>query len=160
MGFLDANGVTRLVTDLGNIFEYKLTAGDGIAIDASNEISMSGGITGQTSGGTVSLASQTSGWTNVQTITIQPGTWIYKITVAFADNGNGIRKACMSSTSGGGQTGVDTLQVTHAVSGTYTVLQIVFFYTATETTTFYVNAYQDSGSTINCYPRLHYLKIK
>ena len=39
MGFLDANGVTRLVTDLGNIFEYKLTAGGGIAINASNVLS-------------------------------------------------------------------------------------------------------------------------
>ena len=40
MGFLDANGVTRLVTDLGNIFEYKVSAGGGIAINASNAISI------------------------------------------------------------------------------------------------------------------------
>lgn len=39
MGFLNANGITRLVTDLGNIFEYKITAGDGLSISASNVLS-------------------------------------------------------------------------------------------------------------------------
>ena len=40
MAFLDANGVTRLVTDLNSIYEYKMSAGNGIAINASNAISL------------------------------------------------------------------------------------------------------------------------
>jgi len=40
MAFLDANGVTRLVTNLNSIYEYKISAGGGIAINASNAISI------------------------------------------------------------------------------------------------------------------------
>ena len=39
MAFLDANGVTRLVTDLNSIYEYKISAGGGIAINANNVLS-------------------------------------------------------------------------------------------------------------------------
>lgn len=84
MAFLDANGVTRLVTDLGSIFEYKIS---------------SGAVTSDTSAGTVSLPTMSTGWTNVHTITVPPGAWAYTVTVAFASNSTGIRKICLSTTS-------------------------------------------------------------
>ena len=161
MGFLDANGITHLVEVLGNVFEYKLTAGYGISIDSNNTISSTAGAVTNATSTTVSLtnSSSTSDWKNVATVIVAPGSWVDTVTVSFASNSTGIRRICLSTTSTGGQPGHNVLQSAAAIPDVYTTLQFTFFLQATTQTTYYINAVQTSGSTLNCYPRIHKIQI-
>ena len=170
MGFLDANGITRLVTDLGNIFEYKLsnasyntsttpttyTAGTMTGQDKEKVDMLNTRVVGN--GGTIPLTTGTS-WQNVDSITLTSGQWIINANVVFASNATGRRAICFSGTSVGGQTGFDVLDIRPAVDGSYTTCRFTVIGNIENDGTYYINAYQDSGSTLNAYPRIRCAKI-
>lgn len=109
-------------------------------------------------GGTVSRASGTS-WKTVQRFQVNPGAWVVTATCAFASSATGRRALCISSTEDGNMMGYNVFDSKNGVDGATTGLQCVFFLNLQTATDFYLNVYQNSGSTLNCYPRVHMIKI-
>ena len=91
--------------------------------------------------------------------TLPAGSWLVTVTVAFASNATGRRVACLASSSSGSQLGYNVLATNAAVSGTYTVLQFVAPLKPDIETTYYINGYQNSGSSLNVYPRFHAVRV-
>ena len=111
------------------------------------------------SGGTVSNFESGTTWQNVMTLTVPPGSWVYFVTVGFSSNATGRRAACLSTSATGSQTGWNVLAIERANSGAYTVLRFGFPIQTDTEQTFYINAYQNSGSALSVYPRIHGIKI-
>lgn len=124
----------------------------------SNGTAQESGTCLQMSGGTKSLVSGTS-WNEVYSFTLQPGAWIVVCSCGFASNATGRRGFCLSTTSGGSQAGHNVLKTSNAVSGTYTELQFTFPIVVNEETTYFLSAYQNSGSALNAFPRVHAMKL-
>jgi len=116
------------------------------------------GVAKTLNGGTVSRASGTS-WKTVQQFTINPGAWVVTASCAFASNATGRRALCISGTEDGSMLGYNVYDTKNAVDGATTSLQCVFFLNLQTATNFFLNVYQNSGSTLNCYPRVHIIKI-
>jgi len=109
-------------------------------------------------GGTVSQASGTS-WKTVQRFSVNPGAWVVTASCAFASNATGRRALCISNTEDGNMMGYNVFDSKNAVDGSTTGLQCVFFLNLQTATDFYLNVYQNSGGALNCYPRVHMIKI-
>ena len=146
--YLDLDGLSRVWTKIKAFIPTKIS-------DLTND---SIGSVTILSGGTKSLSTGTS-WQNVMELELAPGSWFVVVTCNFASNATGRRGVCMSTTATGSQTGHNVLRTATAVNGTYTTLQFSFPVEVSETTTFYINAYQNSGGNLNCYPRIHRMKV-
>ena len=94
-----------------------------------------------------SLASGTS-WVRVGQITLPKGVWLIRVGVAFPANATGRRMITLSNSSATAGGGIDT-ESAQAVNGYNTNLQIVTFRVLTASTTLYINAVQNSGSTLS-----------
>lgn len=89
--------------------------------------------------------SSTSAGTMVCSVTLDPGVWILLCSVRFpATSTTGRRYANVSTTSGASTVNVNQT----ATGGTFTQLRFVRCFQPAETTTYYLNALQNSGSTL------------
>lgn len=99
----------------------------------------------------VSLASATSGVSNVESITLTAGMWIIIGGVKFTANATGYRRICLSS-SATGNTEINNLAFAHApaVSSSMTTMPTftTIAYITAASQTYYLNARQNSGSTL------------
>lgn len=125
----------------------------GYAMDAIGEI------TGDADGGShadISLPNKT--WTDVITQTFLPGLYIVKAAVRFAKKAGGTRRIRLND---GGGTFVWHYMISPAISDDeFTYVQLVSFLSVSSTSTYYVQAWQDSGATINGRPRFGAVCIK
>lgn len=113
-----------------------------------------------TADGTVSVASGTG--TAICSVTLDPGTYIIEGNLAYQTNATGRRIATLSVTAGNAtsasilsQTGVEV----PATGGGYTALHTTWMTKRTAQTTVYLNAYQDSGSTISATGYIRAMRI-
>ena len=122
------------------------------------DMSVIGEITGDAGGGShadISIPNET--WTDVITQTFLPGLYIVKATVRFAKKAGGTRRIRLND---GGGTFVWHYMISPAISEDYTYVNLVSFLSVSSTTTYYVQAWQNSGAAINGKPRFGAACIK
>lgn len=141
---------------------------DGLALSAyqgkvlNDLINAKGTATGAGAGSTIADKSISSGtsWVNLGSFSLASGTWLVILTTEIASNATGRRALGISTTSGGNPIGINTRAQCSAVNGGYTTLNITCVLTPTATTTYYVNALQNSGTSLNCQTRYTLVKLK
>ena len=108
---------------------------------------------------TVSLTS--GSWKTVATITLpRAGRWLIYFTVRFASNATGRRWALLStSQNSNSNISVQFSDERPATSGDYTFLKAIDCQATTGSTTYYVNAWQNSGGNLTCLARISALRI-
>lgn len=108
---------------------------------------------------TVSLTS--GSWKTVATITLpRAGRWLIYFTVRFASNATGRRWALLStSQNSNSNVSVQFSDERPATSGDYTFLKAIDCQSTTGSTTYYVNAWQNSGGNLTCLARISALRI-
>ena len=107
---------------------------------------------------TVSVSNST--WKDVASITLGVGIWLVWYTVRFASNATGRRQSLLSSGSNNGSAlSIQFTDGTNAVNGAYTYLKGQDTRVVTSQTTFYLQAYQTSGSALNAVGRLYAIRI-
>lgn len=110
-------------------------------------------------GTSVSLASGTA-WVNIGSITLTKGTWLLFATLAFSSNATGRRSMCVSTTSTGqAGLGYQAYSTMQAVNGAVSILHCSRPIVVNSTTTYYLNAAQNSGSTLTVYPVIDTIRL-
>lgn len=102
-------------------------------------------------------------WRSVGSISFPAGTWLLIVNVQFQTNANGIREIFLSTNNASDTTGLVNLvgdDTRAAVSGRTTYCRIVTVLSVTTTTTYYIKAHQNSGSTLSIAPRFSAVKLK
>ena len=109
------------------------TAGIGKRVHSDSSVSLSSGTTMQ----------------NLGDFTLTKGLWMVSVTVRFASNATGRRAMNISNTSGGSAYNVRWGNTSAATNGAYTYLHLSSSIDVTAASaTFYINAYQNSGSAL------------
>lgn len=106
-----------------------------------------------------SVSVPNAAWAQVGTYTLAKGKYIVMCYVAWNSNAKGIRRCGLntaSATEGGGWGWNTGMQ---AANGSPTVCQVQGVLNVSSQTTYYLNAYQNSGGALNCNPRWHCVKI-
>jgi hypothetical protein len=99
-------------------------------------------------------------WKTVAEITFTRGIWVVSAFAQFNSNATGRRGAIFSETQDDGtayRSMSNDNQV--AVNGALTFCRFVDIYEVSSSKTFYLNAYQDSGSALTTYGRIYAVKI-
>lgn len=111
-------------------------------------------------GTSVTLASATSGMTNLTSFKLTPGLWIVCCVARFASNSTGYRTALISTTSTGTTAIDNTANVgCAAANGIITRLPLVTAINVASSTTYYLNARQNSGSSLASYGYVYAVKV-
>ena len=106
----------------------------------------------------VSVAS--GSWTTTASITLSKGIWVLTAFCQFGVNGTGIRRICLSQYQNDGtSTRNMSVDFRSPFSGYATLCRFTDIYEITEPVTYYLNANQDSGSSITVYGRIYAVKI-
>ncbi len=82
---------------------------------------------------------------SIASISLPPGTWVLTGRVRFSANANGFRQANINATNGSSAANIRVAPV----SGSVTQLSLTKIVTVSSTTTYYLNAYQNSGSSLS-----------
>lgn len=83
--------------------------------------------------------------TNLTSISLEAGTWVITGGVRFPNNGTGFRRMNIATTNGSNAADVQL----PALSGASTQLAYTVIVTPNTTTSYYLNCYQNSGSTLS-----------
>ena len=114
---------------------------------------------GIASGTSTTLASGTS-WVNVGSFSLTKGKWLVIATLAFASNATGRRSMCLSTTSTGqAGLGYQCYSTAQATNGAVSILHCSRVVNVAATTTYYMNAAQNSGSSLTVYPVVESTRI-
>lgn len=108
-------------------------------------------------GSAVNVATGTA--TTVQTITLSAGVWALECDAQFASNATGYRNIHLATTSGGGAMDRHSIVQVPAVNGATTRLTFTTFFSLSASTTYYLVAEQNSGSTLSVTPGYKYMKF-
>lgn len=113
------------------------------------------------SGSAVSVASATSGMTELTNITLTTGLWMVSASLRFPSNSTGYRYALISTTSAGGTAINDwaTALVSPAPGNTTRFGFVTYVNVTAASATYYLNARQNSGSTLSCNGYLSAIKV-
>lgn len=108
-----------------------------------------------------SVPSDTTSFTNVGEITLphDSGRWLVFGIAQFATNSSGFRRVNISSSAGGAHDGLLGLASAPAISGVATDVRAQWFYPG-DGRTVYLNARQNSGSSLSVAGRLYALKVQ
>lgn len=98
--------------------------------------------------------------TNLGSFTLAAGTWVIFIHVYFSSNTNGRRAVWLATSSTGSSMEGQTQDNRAPVNGAGTTCKIQAVFTPTASTTYYVNCYQNSGSTLSVSTRYTTIKLK
>ena len=121
---------------------------------------VAGSVNGSTSIANKSVAGDSS-IVNLGSFTLPYGTWLVKIHVRFANNGNGNRTVILSDAPDGDALSVWNVNKVPASPTSYTHVSLITFLRPNyPETTYYVNVQQNSGSNINAVTRWGALKIE
>ena len=107
----------------------------------------------------VNVTSRTSPFTDLGSFTLSKGTWLIIATINFASNSSGYRAGIISSTSGASSANYTSTVMCGAAPSDVTRMQIVSILQPSSDTTYYVEAKQNSGSTLSCAARVMYIKL-
>ncbi len=112
-----------------------------------------------TDGSAVSVPTAT--WKSVCSLTLDAGRWLVYATGRFNTNANGTHRSIRVSTSAdsSGGTTVQFTDYRSPTSGTYTYCKSMDMAVISTQTTYYINAYQDSGSSLDVTGRLYAVRI-
>ena len=111
-------------------------------------------------GASVSLASATSGMTNLCSFKLTPGLWIVSFVARFATNATGYRFAIIATTSTGTTAINDSSSLLCApANGNTTRVGLTTAINVASSTTYYLNARQNSGSTLTSYGYIMAVKV-
>lgn len=116
------------------------------------------GTVSQVSPAAVSVASGTV--KNVASRSLAAGTWLVIGSAEFATNATGRRAIQLATTTTGDAIQLTARDVQSPVSGAVTLCNFTTIIQPTATTTYYLNAYQNSGSALNVTPQLQCIRIK
>ena len=97
--------------------------------------------------------------TQVNKITLSAGTWVVFLDVRFGSNANGYRQGTFSTTSGTTNVNMFISNIVPAVNGTNTHVYWTSIVSPSASTTYYLNAYQNSGSSLATYGHIRAIKI-
>lgn len=113
------------------------------------------------SGSAVSVTSATSGMTELTNITLTTGLWMISASLRFPSNSTGYRYALISTTSAGGTAINDwaTALVSPAPGNTTRFGFVTYVNVTAASATYYLNARQNSGSTLSCNGYLAAIKV-
>ena len=98
--------------------------------------------------------------TNLGSITLEAGTWLVFIYVHFASNTSGRRSAWLATSATGSSMEGAALDNRAPVSGAVTACKIHCILTPSSSTKYYLNCYQNSGSTLTVTTRYTLVKLK
>lgn len=153
----DSNGAGRLVLGDGTSTTWRteLTNSGLVFRDANDNVTAEYPSTIRqrviVNGTGVSLASATSGISNIASITLTAGMWIIVGGVKFSANATGYRRVCLSS-SATGNSEINNLAFAHAPAVASSMTTMPAFttiaYITAASQTYYLNARQNSGSTL------------
>jgi len=106
-----------------------------------------------------------SSWTRVGSVTLPSGRWMIVATARFASNNTGRRGILISTSSSvsSADNAVGQLAVnsSNATSGSYTYVQTHWITSnLSSSTTFYLQAWQNSGSALSTLPRIRAVRIR
>ena len=153
------NGASNTPLDIGNGGTGATTAAGALtALGAASasDVDPIGTIVADSA--SVSLASNASSPSEVTSVTLPAGTWVIQGTVSFAANATGTRLITISPTSGSSQTSTVVQVSAASAGGTY--LHTGFIVALSASTTYYLNARQNSGSTLTTQGWLRAVRIK
>lgn len=94
-------------------------------------------------------------WTAVGTVTLSPGRYSGAVYAQIAANGTGYRVLAFSQSSSPISTVQKTTQAGH--SGTGNCLNLPRYFSASVATTYNIYVYQNSGSSLLCYPAYSFI---
>ena len=98
--------------------------------------------------------------TNLGSFALSAGTWIAFIHVYFSTNTSGRRAVWLATSATGSSMEGQTLDNRAPVSGAGTTCKIQAVFTPAVSTTYYLNCYQNSGSTLTASTRYTLIKLK
>lgn len=98
--------------------------------------------------------------TNLGSFTLAAGTWIVFIHVYFSANTNGRRAVWLATSATGSNMEGQTLDNRAPVNGAGTTCKIQAVFTPAVSTTYYLNCYRNSGSTLTASTRYTLIKLK
>lgn len=113
------------------------------------------------SGSAVSVASATSGMTELTNITLTTGLWMISASLRFPSNSTGYRYALIATSSGGGTAINDwaTVLAPPAPGNTTRIGFVTYVNVTAASATYYLNARQNSGSTLSCNGYMAAIKV-
>ena len=117
------------------------------------------GSTGVSVANNSSATSASTTGTNLYKIEMTPGIWIWSINARFASNSTGIRRITVHASSGNISATPYWSLSRSADPNTYTFMHLTLLINATEDTTWYVNATQNSGGNLTCICYANYVKL-
>lgn len=113
------------------------------------------GIKKSATGSTISVS--TSTYTNITSLTLEPGTWAVFGMARFPSNATGRRMVAIGPNNAASNT---VYQMVNATNGGITALEACWTWTLTTTTTEYLVAWQNSGGALNVTGYLAAVRIK
>lgn len=111
-------------------------------------------------GSAVAVTSRTSPFTDIASFTLDKGTWLVIATVNFAANASGYRHVIISDTSSVSGANYTTTWLGAPAPSDVTRIQVTTILRSSVTTTYYVEAKQNSGSSLNTSARVMYIKLR
>lgn len=90
----------------------------------------------------------TATWTPLGSVTLDAGVWVVVFSAQFGANATGRRSINLSTTSGSTSLNAQAALQLQAANGGYTVVSRANLLDVSATSTYYLNAYQNSGSTL------------
>lgn len=110
--------------------------------------------------GEISASASSGTWTSVMNISLTPGLWLIEYGVSFQSNSTGYRVMALLPTSTAPEQQDRTMPAAQAVTGSATTIIKTTFINVETTTTYYIWAYQNSGSSINAYPYVRTYRMR
>lgn len=130
---------------------------NGVADNGIGDLSTTGTVLN--GGNPAAVSVPTGTWTTIATLTLTKGIWLVYATARFASNATGYRRHIIAeSDTGTSANAIQSDDTRVAVNGAYTFTRTLNHYT-TNGTTFYLRAYQDSGSSLSTTGRMYATKI-
>lgn len=164
----DGNGAGRLILGDGTSTNWRTElTNDGLVFrNSSNTVTASYNAKRADnvvtkSGSAVSVTSATSGMTELTNITLTTGLWMISASLRFPSNSTGYRYALISTTSAGGTAINDwaTALMPPAPGNTTRFGFVTYVNVTAASATYYLNARQNSGSTLSCNGYLAAIKV-
>lgn len=108
-----------------------------------------------------SVSVSSGSWKTIATVNLTEGVWIVSAFAQFNSNATGRREAMFSTVQDDGSNPVRSMSRDNQVpvNGALTFCRFVDIYEITSDTTYYLNAYQNSGSALITYGRAYAVRI-
>lgn len=149
--WLSINHNTATIASDGYARVGHLDVGDAITYGGSKQYKEVLDSTGK------SLANNT--WTSLGSVSLAAGVWVVVFTAQFTANATGRRGINLASTAGSSSTNAQAAMQVPAASGAQTVVSRANILNVTSTTTYHINAYQNSGSALTTYSDIRAARI-